>query len=65
MSDTEREPGFYWVRFPTDPDWEVAKWTGREWWIAGVDETALSSDWLAEIDERMLRHQPGWTSAQL
>jgi hypothetical protein len=57
MSDTEREPGFYRIRFrespSMDPDWEVAKWTGREWWIAGVDETALSSDSLAEIGERV------------
>ena len=33
------EPGFYRVRIAPGADWQVARYEGSEFWLAGVEES--------------------------
>lgn len=62
MTDQARQPGYYWVKFEAQADWEAAEWDPYPyapgvWRRSGDDDPYLSSD-LTEIDERRIERQP-------
>lgn len=44
MTDTTREPGFYWVRWHLSQTQEVAEYAIGYWWRCGVDDPKDDTD---------------------
>ncbi len=53
---SERERGFYWVKFGIATAWEIAKWTGRHWLVTGAVGHHSDDYWHA-IGERIPDHE--------
>jgi len=53
---SERARGFYWAQIREGEEWEIAKWTGRHWIIAGMHGHYSDSNWRA-IGERIPDHE--------
>ena len=56
MSQKNREPGFYWVRF--FDSWSISRWAG-DMWLSDSDNTSHCDNDFHEIDERRItREEP-------
>ena len=52
----DRAVGFYWVRYSSEGDWEIARWDGEYWLGCGSELDKRDGFW-DEIGERV-QHSP-------